>query len=159
VTATDSVSASTSQNFTLTINPGSVAKYVVTIPGSATFQAGNGFLVSVQAADQFGNFVTLYSGPPTATAGIAPSTAASNFPGAVPINGNGFGLFLGKINQAGTYTINVASGSISGSAGPITITPGPAARLAFGTEPVTTPTGDALPPVTVQVEDLYGNVV
>jgi uncharacterized repeat protein (TIGR03803 family) len=160
VTAADMVGGSASQSYTFTINPGAAAiKYLVTIQGGTTFQAGTGFLVSVQAADEFGNPTSNYGGPATATATLSPSTPKSNFPVTLSLDSKGTGLFLANVPLVGSYTISVTGGSFSGMAGPLTILPGPAARLAFGQQPVSTPTGDVLPPVTVQVQDLYDNLV
>lgn len=160
VTATDKVGASASQQFTLTITGGATAtKFLVTAQGSGTFQAGSGFLVVVQAADPNGNPVTSYGGPATATATISPTSTGSNFPVTVSVNSSGMGLFLANMQQAGSYTITVANSSLSGTSGPVAIVPGLAVKLAFGVQPVSTPTGVKLPAVTVQVEDSFGNVV
>jgi len=79
VTATDTIGANDSKSYTVTIDPGETTfKYLVTPVGSSTVQAGRGFLVTVQAADQFGNPVTSYSGPASVTASITPTSAASN---------------------------------------------------------------------------------
>jgi uncharacterized repeat protein (TIGR03803 family) len=159
VTATDAVGASASQAYTLTVSPGAAFAYLVTVQGSSPFAAGTGFLVAVQAVDQYGNPITSYGGPPTATATISPSSAKSNFPVTVAIGSNGTGLFLANLQKVGSYTITVAGGSLTGMTGPVTIAAGPAVALAFAQQPVSTPTGNVLPPVTVQVQDLYGNVV
>jgi uncharacterized repeat protein (TIGR03803 family) len=158
VTATDAAGVSASQAYTLTINPGSLFKYLVTIR-SSTFRAGDELLVSVQAADSFGNPVTSYSGPSSVTVSISPTSVGSSVPASVAINNNGLGYFLAMMQQAGTYTISVSSGSSAGSSSPVIITAGPAAKLRFAGTPAATPTGDLLPVVGVQVEDLYGNVV
>jgi uncharacterized repeat protein (TIGR01451 family) len=134
-------------------------KYLVTVMGPSSVQAGTSFLVAVQAADTAGNPVSTYFGPATATVSISPASAASNFPTTVSINSNGLGLFLANLQQVGTYTITVASGPLTGSAAPETVTAGSPVKLAFAAQPVNTPTGVTLPPATVQVEDLYGNVV
>jgi hypothetical protein len=132
--------------------------YQVTLAGGSTGPAGKGFAVAMQAVDQFGSPITSYSGPSTLTASISPTSAGSSFPATVAIGSNGFGLFLATVQQAGSYTLQVASGSLTGSAG-VTITPGPAVKLGFAIQPASTPTGVVLSPVTVQVLDLYGNVV
>jgi uncharacterized repeat protein (TIGR03803 family) len=161
VTATDTVGAAAAQSFTATINPGPFSQYLVTILGSSTVQAGDSFQVTVQAADRYGNAVTSYSGPATVTATISPTSAASNFPITVPISSSGLGFFLANLQKTGSYTITVADKTnvYTGSAAPMMVTPGQAVNLRFATQPVSTPTGDVLPPVTAQVQDLYGNVV
>ena len=159
VSATDSVGASASQSYTVGISGSAFSQYLVTIMGSSTVQAGHGFLVAVQAADSSGNPVNNYSGPPTVTASISPTSTASNFPLTVAVDSSGLGLFLANLQQVGTYTITVASGSYSGSSTPVTVTPGPAVKLGFAAGPVNTPTGVTLPAVTVQVLDPLGNVI
>jgi len=160
VTATDAVGASASQGYTVTISPLPFSQYLVTVVGSSTIQAGTGFLVAIQAADTLGNPVTSYSGPTTVVPSLSPTTsAASSLPTTVSIGSNGFGLFLATLDQVGTYTISVANGSFTGITNPVTVTPGPAVKLGFTTQPANTPTGVVLPPVTVQVEDQFGNPV
>jgi hypothetical protein len=145
---------------TVTVSPGPLDDFQVSVPGSSTVQAGNGFLVTVQAEDAYGNPITGYSGPASASASISPTSAASNFPTAVAIGPSGQGLFLGNLQKVGSYTISVAAGAAHGSAAtPVTVVPGPAVKLGFGVQPVDTPTGLTLPPLTVQVLDLYGNLV
>jgi hypothetical protein len=93
------------------------------------------------------------------TARISPASAASNFPMSVTINSSGQGIFLANLQKIGTYTTTVASGAFTGSAAAVTVVPGPATRLAFSAQPVSTPTGVTLPAVTVQALDAFGNVV
>ena len=158
VTAT-SAQSSTSQTYALTVNPGAFAQYLVTRAGSAPVQAGSGFLVTVQAADQYGNPVSSYSGPASVTTGIAPSSPGSSYPATITINGSGLGYFLATLQQAGSYTVTASSGSFAGTTAAVSVTPGPEAKLGFAVQPISTPTGDVLPAVTVQVEDLYGNLI
>jgi hypothetical protein len=143
----------------VTIDP--AFSYQVKVVGPSTVSAGSGFLMSVQAVDSQGNLLTSYSGPSTVTASISPNSPGSGFPVTVGLNSSGFGLFLANIQQVGTYTISVAdsSGTFSGSAPPVTVTAGYAAKLGFASEPASTPVGVTLPPVSVQILDLYGNVV
>jgi Putative Ig domain len=136
------------------------SQYLVNVVGSSV-PAGKGVLVSVQAADAAGNAITNYSGPLTVMVTASPTSAATSLPATVPINSSGLGLFLASFQQAGTYTFSVAdsSNTFKGSSSPVTVTAGPAAQLAFAAQPVNTATGLQLPPVSVQVEDLYGNAV
>jgi glycosidase len=159
ITATDSSGASASQSYSLTVDATTFSQYLVSLVGSSTIEAGNNFLVAVQAADASGSPVTSYSGPATVTASLSPSTTASSFPITVSMDSTGLGLFLANLQQAGSYTISVASGSFSGNSVVVTVAPGPATRLAFIAQPVSTPTGDTLPPVTAQVQDAFGNLV
>ncbi len=151
---------SASQSYTVTINPAPVVTYQVTIIGPSSVQAGSPIAVTVQAVDGMGNPVTSYSGPATATVSLSSSSAANTFPGAVAINNAGFGFFVGTVQKVGAYTIMVANSSIAGSTNsPVTVTAGPAAKLAFAAQPANTPTGVTLTAVTVQVQDAYGNLV
>src|SRR4029077_19676786 len=145
---------------TVAIAPAAASQYLVTneLSGGST-GAGAGFAVAIQAADAYGNPVTSYSGPATVTASVSPTTSASNFPLSVSLDSHGSGIFLANLQKVGVYTITVSGGSLSGSAGPVTVTAGAAVRLGFGAQPVSTPTGVLLPTVTVQVLDLFGNVI
>jgi hypothetical protein len=156
ITATDTAGFAASQTYTQVINP---LHYVVTVVGSSTIAAGRAFLVAVQAVDPGGNPITNYGGPSTVTASINPGSPGSGFPATLAINKAGFGLLLATLKQVGTYSLSVANGSFTGTASPFNIVPGPPVKLAFVTQPVSTPTGVALPPVSVQVLDLYGNLV
>ena len=133
--------------------------YQVTATGPVS--AGKNFLVSVQAVDQYGNPITNYTGPGTVTATASPVSSGSSFPTTISVNSSGTGFFLATLQKAGTYAISVAdsSGKFTGTSSPLTAAPAPAAKLAFVTQPVSTPTGVALPPVSVQITDLYGNVI
>jgi uncharacterized repeat protein (TIGR03803 family) len=164
VTATDSVGASASHTYSMTVNPAVppfFSQYLLTPVGSSSVQAGSGVLIALQAADQYGDPITNYSGPATVTAAVSPTATGSSFPTSVAINASGFGYFLAEEQQAGTCTISVmdSTGTLTGST-TITVVAGPAAKLAFVTQPLSIPTGVAQPkPVLVQVEDLYGNLI
>jgi hypothetical protein len=144
---------------TVTISSGVATQYLVTVAGSGSIPAGRGFLVSVQAADAFGNPVTSYSGPMTATATLSSGGATGSFPTSVSLNNSGFGYFLANLSAVGSYTINLAGAALSGSSAPVSVTPGPPVRLGFAASPTSTPTGLTLPPVSVQILDAFGNVV
>ena len=133
--------------------------FQITLPGGTSVQAGRSFLIALQAVDSQGNPITSYSGPSAVTITAIPPSAASNLPATVPISSTGLGLFLVDLQRAGTYTLSVTNGSAISVASPLTVLPGPAAKLAFATEPVNTPTGLTLPPVTVQLLDSFDNVV
>src|SRR5262249_13524972 len=55
--------------------------------------------------------------------------------------------------------IAASSGAFTSNSVPLTIIPGPAAKLGFSTQPANIPTGVTLRPVTVQVLDAFGNLV
>jgi aryl-phospho-beta-D-glucosidase BglC (GH1 family) len=158
LTLTAQATGLTTGSATLSLSPGPLNKYQVA-PGGTSAAAGSAFLVSVQAVDAYGNPITSYGGPATLTAGVSPSSSASNFPVTVNMNSSGLGLFLANLQKVGTYTISVAGGGFTGTASPVTVSPGPAAALAFTGPPTGEPTGIVLPPVSVQLVDLYGNVI
>ena len=165
ITAADTVGASASQNFTVVIAPGPFSEYTVTVvgptwpSGTSTVAAGSPFLVAVQAADAYGNAISNYSGPAVVSASIAPAGGGPMSGGySVSMNTYGIGLFQPTLTTASTYSITVSGASYLGS-GTVTVTAGPPARVAFVAQPQNTPTGVPLPPVTVQVQDLYGNPI
>jgi autotransporter-associated beta strand protein len=151
----------TSGTASINVSPGPLAKFLVTpVVGGGSATAGSLFPIVVQAADSYGNPITSgYSGPALVTLGITPTSATSAFPQTVSMGSQGMGLGVGRMNVAGSYTITAAGGSFTGSAAPLTITPAPAVKLAFASQPASTATGNTLPPVTVQVQDAYGNVI
>jgi uncharacterized repeat protein (TIGR03803 family) len=159
VTATDSTGATATQSYSITISPAPFSQYLVTAQGSSTVEAGNSFLVTVQATDQYGNPVSSYTGPATVTATISPSSTASSFPATVSIGSSGLGYFLATLQKVGTYTITVSGGSFIGYAAPVTVAPATPAGLTFAAQPASTPTGDTLPMVSVAIVDAFGNVV
>jgi uncharacterized repeat protein (TIGR03803 family) len=160
-TITASASGLTSGTASVAVSHGALGSYLVTVVGFNSVPAGSPILATVQAADSFGNPITTgYSGPASVTASIGPGTTLSNFPQPVPINNTGFGVLAGVIDLVGFYTISVSDGTFSGSiASPVTITPGTPAKVAFAAQPQNTPTGDKLPPVTVNILDSFGNLV
>jgi hypothetical protein len=144
---------------TVTVTPGPLAQYLAASLGIAQVKAGKSFAVTVQAADAFGNPIIAYTGPSSAAVSSSPSGAVGNIPTTVSIDHNGFGIFLASLQEVGTYTLGVAAGSYTGNTAPVTVTAGPAVKLAFAAQPASRPTGVVLPPVTVQIVDAYGNVV
>ena len=145
---------------TIAVATGPLGEFIVSVIGNTTIPAGTGFLVSIQAADASGNPITNYSGPAAVTVSTTPASSASNFPTSIMMGSNGLGLFLGTLQQVGSYTITASSGTLSGTtSSPLAITAGNAVKLGFASQPVNSSTGTALPAVTVQVQDAYGNVV
>jgi hypothetical protein len=155
--ATDNVgnreATPTAAQATTVVAPQAVSLAIST-PTSAT--AGSGFLVTVQAEDASNNPTSNFSGIVTFTTtdphGTVPASATIT---------NGFGVFLATLATVpgGPWTITATSGSFTVTSGPIAVTPGHPARLGFAAQPANTPTGQTLPAVTVQVLDVYGNVV
>ena len=153
VTATDASGNQSAPAVVPAINQAPpTATFTVSVP--AGIVAGQGFLVTVQAETPISTFSgTVYL-----------TTTDPQVPTLPPITlTNGLGYALVNLGQgaSGPWTITATTGSdfFTGTSSPITVSAGPAVKLAFTTQPVNTPTGVALPTVTVQVEDVYGNVV
>jgi hypothetical protein len=64
----------------------------------------------------------------------------------------------GTTVNAGTYTQTTTSGFLTGG-GNVIASAGPASKLAFTTQPVTTPAGQTMANVVVQIQDSSGNAV
>jgi hypothetical protein len=160
-TVTAAASGLTSGTASILVSPGPFSQFLVAVQGPTTVQAGTAVPVSVQAADTYGNPITVgYSGPSSVTASITPASGLSNFPLTVPLNSFGAGFFNGILDQVGSYTISVTGGSFSGSSlTPVVVTPGAADQLVFSAQPLNTPTGVVLSTVSVQIEDQFGNVL
>jgi hypothetical protein len=160
ITATDQNDAAlTAPTGPITVTVGPLGKYLVNVLGSSTVQAGANFIATVQAADAYSNPITSYSGPATVTANSSPVSAGSSFPTTVNINPQGLGFFLANLQKVGSYTITASSGALTGSSTPVTVIAGAPVKIGFGAQPVNTPTGVTLPPLTVQILDAFGNVV
>jgi hypothetical protein len=159
ITATDSSTAINGTETGIAVDPGPLAGFTVTSVSSTLVHSPGSVLEAVQAQDSFGNAITSYSGPPSVTATISPTSSSSNFPMTVPISSSGLGLFLATIPATGSYTVSVAAGPYSGTAtSPIVVSPGTPIKLAFLAQPTNTPAGDTLRPVTVEILDSAGNL-
>jgi alpha-tubulin suppressor-like RCC1 family protein len=168
IAGSDSVTASipnmsATALFTATALPGTPTKLAFLTDPSATVAKQN-FTPPVRVAieDAFGNIVT------DRTDGI--NLAIADNPGAGQLSGNiginsvaGIATFTTLyIEQAGSgYSLTASSGSLApATSARFDITPGPAARLAFATQPSTTMAGvDIAPSVRVVVQDAFGNTV
>jgi hypothetical protein len=141
--------------FTVTLGP-KAASLALSGPSGAT--AGKGFLLTVQANDALGNPTNNFNGIVSFTT----TDPHGSVPPPMMVTG-GFGIFLATLNTvtpgAPGWTITATSGTFTSTSAPITVTPGPAVKLSFAAQPVNTPTGVALPGVTVQVLDAAGNVI
>jgi uncharacterized repeat protein (TIGR03803 family) len=165
VAITDASGHTTLVKYSITVKPGPLSQFEVT-PTSMTVAAGSSFLVAVQGLDLLEEPVT--DGGITSVSADLISITGAVYTYNVPLT-NGLGLFLANAPAAGSYMISVAAAgagplakvpSLSGSAGPLVVTPGPAVRTAF-TPPVFSSAviGGTLPEVDVQVTDKFGNIV
>jgi hypothetical protein len=156
ITATDQVNGLTATSSAITVTAGAFSKFLVSVPGGNAFAAGNPFLVTVQAGDQFGNPVTNYSGPTSVTVAASPPDPQFSSPFTDTLNSSGFGFFLANLKTAGSYTLTATAGSLSGTSTPITVIPSDANYLTV-TAPSTTTTDTAFN-ATVKAFDHFGNL-
>jgi hypothetical protein len=148
--ANNSLTATTSP---ITVN-GGPAKFLVSIPNGNTIVAGNPFLVTVQAVDASGNPVANYTGPTSVTFSSSPPDPKSNFTGT--LGSSGFGLFLGNLKKAGSYTLTVTAGTVSGTSSNLTVSPSDPSYFTV-TAPTAATTGSPFN-VTVTTFDQFGNI-
>jgi len=153
---------------TLTAVAGAPVLTFTTQPGTPTVSAvAFSPQPKVHVVDQFGHVragdsVVLSIKAGTGTSGATLSCTATT----VVTDGSGDAQFAGcKIDKAGsgyvlraTDTTSVGTGTADSA--PVTITPGPAAKIAFVTQPGRgTPTTALSPQPAVAIEDAQGNVV
>ncbi len=141
----------------ITVNTAPLSKFVVSTVGGNSFSAGTAFIVTVQAADAFGNPVSNYAGPTTIPITLTPTDPLAVIPSAVTLH-NGFGVFLADLKTKGSYTISAtdAADSIMGATPSIAVTAGNAAY--FSVAAPTAAVTDTSFPLTVTALDLFGNV-
>ena len=154
-----SLTAATSDPFD--IKSGTATHLQFSSEPSAT-AAGAGFspLVEVSALDSVGNLVTTFSGNVSLAIGTNPGGAALGGPKVVAVN-NGVatfpGVFLDKVGTGYTLSASAATLTAATSAA-FNVTAGPAARLVFTTQPVTTTDAAPIAPaVRVTARDAFGN--
>jgi hypothetical protein len=159
-TASNGVGQQASQSFTLTMQSAQASKLAfLSTPTSGT--AGQSLSsVSVAVEDQFGDVVT--SDNSTVTLTLSSGVFSTGSPTATAPVVNGVATFSNLItNTAGSHTLAASDGSLTGTtSGVISISSAAAIKLFVSQVPVTATAGQALnPPVTVVVQDAYGNRV
>jgi len=165
VTATVANSSVNAATGTISITPGNAAQVVFTTsPSSSTGGVAFPTQPVVSIRDSYGNVETADNG--AVTLSITSGTGAV---GATlscttnPVNASGgVATFSGcKIDKAATgYTLTATHGSLHGASAAFNIAVGPAAQLAFTTQPSSSTGGIAFPTQpAVSVEDAGGNVV
>ena len=127
----------------------------------------------------YGTAVTFTAAVSAESGSTAPTAGSVDFYDTTTGTDLGDGTFGGGTGTTSTWTLatgattfNVTSGDtitatytagtgFTGSSGTMiqTVTPGPAAQLAFVTQPSNTPGAGTIPDVQVAVEDTYGNLV
>jgi hypothetical protein len=139
-TITDASHQSVTSSVIVTVNQ--TLTTIAITPSAATLAAANFQLFTATASDQFGLPI---SGAAITWSLTGPGTLS-------PI-----GLYTAPTQITSSAAVTASSDSVSSSVA-VTVVPGPAVKLAFGLQPVGTATGVTLPPVTVQVLDVYGNL-
>ena len=126
----------------------------------ATVAAGGGFNVVVAAEDGSGDVDTSFSGTATLTFGANPGGSSLGGSTTATFSGGFAVLSSLNLNRPGTgYTLDVAtSGLASATTSSINVVPAAATQLIIASEPTTISAGTGFT-VTVDVEDVYGNIV
>jgi hypothetical protein len=104
----------------ITVQAGPFSQFVLTAPAGSAITAGSPFLVTMQAADSFGNPVTSYSGPSSVTVTASPPDPQGNFPITGTLNSSGLGIFMANLKTPGSYTLTATAGSFSGTSTSLT---------------------------------------
>jgi len=127
-----------------TAGPGPVVATLAVSPASVSVPVGAGVQLSAVARDASGNIISA----PSVTWASADSTVATV---------DGTGLVTGV--SVDTTTVVATVGTVTGE-GKVTVTAAAPAGLAFTALPAAPVAGSVLtPPVTVEVQDAFGNVV
>lgn len=79
-------------------------------------------------------------------------------PGPTDVNGQTTATLQSTVAETKTITVTI-DGTVISAQPTVTFVAGAATRIAFISQPVTTPVGMTLPNVLVQIEDQYGNAV
>jgi hypothetical protein len=161
--ATGSVST-TSSNFTVSEgSPAHLAFIQMPLSGIAGQSIGP---IVVQVTDQFGNLVTNANGVVFLYIGSVPTNGAPFFR-LVSALQNGLAVFNEELTVAGRYTFSATLGPVSFMIQPppvvqspvLIIHPAAAAQIVVASQPVGGTKNKTLAPLTVNVEDQYGNLV
>jgi trimeric autotransporter adhesin len=163
LTATDATLTATSAAFNIAV--GSAARLLYTTQPDGNATGGNAFPTqpTVAAQDAGGNTVTSYTGTVALT--IKPGTGASGaaLSGCTSTLTGGVTTFSGcKIDKAGAgYQLTATDGTLTATSAAFSIAVGPAAQLAFTTQPDGNATAGAAFPTQpkLTVQDAGGNTV
>jgi hypothetical protein len=152
------LSSAISNPFSITPGPAS-ALAITTGPGDGTAGTALSPAIRVEVQDDAGNAVT---GAYPVTAALGSNPGGGTLLGTLTRTASGGVATFGdlRLERSGFgYTLTFTSGLLA----PVTsdafsIASGPAATLAFTTQPQGTPAGNALAPVRVSLQDAYGNI-
>jgi hypothetical protein len=146
----------------VTINPAAASKLSITqLPSTGTAGQALGTALKVSVEDAFGNVVTSNTSTVAVTVASGPGAFAGGSTTSVAAV-SGVATFSNLIfNTAGTYTLSISDGSLTGTTtATITISPGAASKLVITQTPASGIAGQALgTALTIGVEDAFGNVV
>ena len=162
LSATDGTLTPTGASNNFTITPAPASKVVFgQQPTNTTAGVAISPAVTVLVEDAVGNLITTNNSTVTLT--LSRGTFAGGAITATVMAVNGVATFPGLIiNTSGNYTLSATDGTLTGS-GPsssFTISAAMATKVVFGQQPTNAaPRAAISPPVTVQVEDMFGNVV
>ena len=156
LTASDGV-LTTAVSTSISIAHGAAAKLAFTTQPPANIVSGAGFGVAVTVQDSASNTVT---GNNSAVSLVLTTAAGATLGGiTVAAATNGVATINGlSVDKVGSYTLTVTDGSLTSATSSLfTVSIGPAAKLAFKTQPVNVAAGSPMA-VSVAIEDAAGNV-
>jgi predicted outer membrane repeat protein len=141
---------------TFVVNPGATAGFAVTTAGASAGAPAN---VTVQATDELGNDNTDYAGDVTLTVTDLSGHVVEALTAAAQGGMAAFNNII--LTSAGEYILLATDSNlgVAGSTG-MQITPAQASQLVFIQQPSSTSSGYPIaPPITVAVQDQFGNAV
>ena len=145
----------------LTVSPGAASKLAITqSPTSGTAGQALGTALNILVEDAFGNVVT--SNTPTIAVTVASGPGAFAGGSTTASASGGVATFNNLVfNTAGTYTLSVSGGSLTGATSDsFTVSPAAASKLAITQTPNRGTAGQGLgTALAVAIEDAFGNVV
>jgi S-adenosylmethionine hydrolase len=158
-------SPATTTAATLTVNPvPTTTAHLVFEQQPENVTAGNPFCspIVVYVENQNGNLLTTNNSTVTISIATGP-TGAAPLGGTLSVNAkNGVATFSNlSLTTAGTYTLLASdNGVTSATSIKFSVSAAAACKVVFGQQPSNVTAGSAItPPVTVYVEDKYGNIV
>jgi autotransporter-associated beta strand protein len=159
LSATDgSLTSATSGSFA--VSAGAASKLVYgTQPSNVTAGVAISPSIVVDVEDQFGNIVTSNSSNVTVAVASGPGSATGTLTVAAT---SGVATFSNvKLDTAGSYTLSATGGALtSATSNSFTVSAAAASKLVYGTQPSNVTAGAAIsPPIVVDVEDQFGNIV
>lgn len=144
------------------VEPAAAAALTITTQPPATLEAGSPVgPVTLDVVDAFGNLVPAWAQPIVVAFAANPGDATLGGTASLaPAGGSASFTDLLVTRAEAGYTLAFSSGALTGATTtPFTVTPGPAASLAFDAEPAASITaGSVVGPLTVTASDAYGNL-